>query len=579
MSYEVRNARPVDVLLISHFEDVGLFDTEVAPGPWLARANASGSGSAGRVKDARRERQAVYVDGQCYDLARFMSWVRYGSTRHYRRFDTHTMTHLCGTYFESFMLRSGYTLRHVNHATRFDLAALAEQIAPRYVMISTTFLPEPGAIGEVTQLVKALWPGIPVLLGGQILIEFAKIIPPHVFRDYLHQWDADAVVISARAESQLLAIVSHEPDELPGLQLAATWLRQRDGTYARNALPDVQAPIDEFAVHWDALNPDTLYPIVNMRTARSCSFRCAFCSHPANNGPFNPATLHMVRDELDRLAGHPVIRRVAFTDDTFNVPLKRFQAVLDLIAGRGLEWSCYFRCQNATEDIVKRMRDAGCSSVFLGVESIDDQVLKNMDKGGRKHHYDRGVGWLKKHGIATHANFVLGYPGAQLDCAERMIEWVDEHDVDFYCASPWYCSPATPVWRRRKEFGIVGRYYNWRHDTMTSTQAMELDAWAVGAARRSAFISETTSHSGWTAWFLLANGLSSDEIRTLMGLYNGLSGRDTDAETVRAMPEFATVKRLIEDARFPNAPDADLTMTPARSDEELASLDQVVPAH
>jgi hypothetical protein len=139
----------VDVLLVSYFEDIDRYHNDLADGPWRARASGFGGVSGGRVQDVRRARQAVTIDGRRYDLPRFMSWAMTGQTSDYRRYDAQTGTHLCGTYLESVLRRRGFSLRHVNHATRFDLAALADRVHPRYLFLSTTFLPEPTNIAEV----------------------------------------------------------------------------------------------------------------------------------------------------------------------------------------------------------------------------------------------------------------------------------------------------------------------------------------------------------------------------------------------------------------------------------------------
>ncbi|HHO52828.1 MAG TPA: radical SAM protein [Deltaproteobacteria bacterium] len=549
----------VDVLLVSYFEDVDRFHNDLVSGPWTERASGFGGVTGGRVQDARRERQAVRIDGERYDLARFMSWAVWGHTREYRRYDAQTGTHLCGTYLESVLRRRGFTLRHVNHATRFDLAALAERIEPRYLFLSTTFLPEPQNIGEVTKLMQRLWPGVPVILGGQILIEYSKTVPPAVFTHYLQGWGADAVVLSARAEAQSLAIVSSEPDQLPKLQLPVTWLRQADGSYTCSDAPDRAPTVDETAVHWHLLDPEHVYHLAGMRTARSCSFACAFCSHPANNGGFDPVEVATVEAELRWQRELGVVKRINFTDDTFNVPLRRFRKILDLLSRHGFEWGCYFRCQYADEDTVKAMADAGCRSVYLGIESLDDAVLANMDKKSRRQHYESGVRWLRRHGIATHANFVFGFPGEQPDCGERTLQWVDDHGIDFYCASPFYCSPATPVWGRRGGFGLTGRYWGWRHDTMDAHQAMAAEASVIGAGKHATWVSELVAHSGWTAWFMIANGMSIAGVKEVIGLYNDLCGRDGSAAAISAMPRLAEVRRLIQAGRFPQPPDATLT--------------------
>ena len=548
------------MLLVSYFEDIDRYHNDLGSGPWRKKAEGFGAVSGGRVQDERRMRQMVRIDGRRYDLARFCSLIAHGHTREYRRYDTHTGTHLCGTALESWMRVHGRSLRHVNHATRFDLAALSEQVRPRVLFLSTTFLPEPENIAQVAALMRRLWPGVPVILGGQVLVEYSKIVTPEIWRGYLAQWGADAVVVSSRGEVQALAIVESEPDRICDLDLPMTWVRTRDGSYRLGSGIDRPATVDETTVRWDLLDRRYVYHLAGMRTARSCAFSCSFCSHPANNGPLDTVDLARFEQELSWQRQLGVVRAINFTDDTFNVPLRRFQEILKILARHDLTWGCYFRCQYADEDTVKAMADAGCRSVYLGIEALDDEVLANMNKRSTREHYERGIEWLSRAKIATHANFVVGFPGDKPGCGSRIARWVDDCGVDFYCVSPFYCSPATPVWQERERFGLTGRYWAWRHHTMDAREAFEAEIEAIVSARRATYVSELVAHSGWSAWFFLANGLSIAETRAVLSLFGRLAGKDTPLSELSG-PEVEEARAILQRAALPSPPDADLLST------------------
>lgn len=547
----------IDALFLSYYEDIDRWHNDFGAersAPTGSRAPVIQKGASGdRTILARMARQSAGIDGGLYDFARFLSWTRYGHTREYRRYDAFTPIHLSGAYFESLLARNGYRAVHVNHVTRLDLEQLAREFAPRYLLLSTTFMTEMANILDALQHLRRLWPGVPIVLGGLVLVELEKSVDQATFVQFLRSWGADAYVISPRAEQQLLAILAHDASELSKLDLPATWVR-RDGDYVVGAGDDSGLAIDEHFVRWDELDPMRLYHLVHTRTARSCAFTCSFCSYFSNQGPLtleNPKTLE---EELRRLKATGVVRSIIFTDDTFNVPRRRFSELLDVLAKFDFEWYSFFRAQYADDDTAARMRDAGCRSVFLGIESLDDAVLKNMNKVATHDAYSKGIRELKRAGIACHANFIIGFPGDVPANTRKVIDFIDEHDVDFFCVTPWYCSPATPIWREREKYGVSGRFWQWSHATMNSEQAMELEENAILAPKRSVFMSELSAQSGWHEFLMYANGLSPAEAREVTRLFNSLGGRDTSSAVIRARDDFRRAEAILRAHPFADPP-------------------------
>ena len=138
----------------------------------------------------------------------------------------------------------------------------------------------------------------------------------------------------------------------------------------------------------------------------------------------------------------------------------------------------------------------------------------------------------------------------------RTIRFVDDYDVDFYCVSPWYCSPGTPVWEECEQLGVTGRDYKWRHATMDALQADELSREMIRMPQRSVFFTELTANCFWSQLLFYSNGFTSEEVRTLMRCYNAFMGRNTPAAELRASAEFAAMSRVLARHEMPPPPDA-----------------------
>lgn len=546
----------VDVLFFSYYGDLDRwhndFDSGVEAPPARAPHGAMDQTIMGRI-----ERQSVKLDGHTYDFSRFLSWARYGDTRQWRRFDAYTPTHLSGAFYESLLGSRGYSLRHVNYADRLIVQETAEHFSPRVVCFSTSFMVEVPTILDGLQRVRRAFPDAVLVVGGFMMEELLKDVGEVAFRRFLGAWGADACVVSAMGEYALLGLLEHlqTHDDLEGLELPATWIRSAAGY---EAPPDAKEPVMEMNdswVRWDELDTSQLYHTVHVRTARSCTFRCSFCSLFVIEGGQAFAQPQTLRNELERLARVGHVRSIVLTDDTFNVPHRRFRELLDVLEDFDFEWYAFYRSQFADEETGRMLLDSGCKGLFLGIESVNDQVLKNMNKATTLASYERGLEQLKKTRIPVHANFIVGFPGDRPEYAEQVVDFVDRWDLEFFSVSPWFCAPSTTITKERERFGIKGKYYNWSHDTMDSKTAIELEQWMIHQPRRAVYLSQLSSSQFWSEIMFYSNGYSAEELRTVVRAYNRFAGRDTPARAARVSTEVTRAQAVLGKREFPLPPD------------------------
>ena len=128
------------------------------------------------------------------------------------------------------------------------------------------------------------------------------------------------------------------------------------------------------------------------------------------------------------------------------------------VRGKGTEGRCGV-CRGCQRDacgacsLCKRGLFEECIDKFCSEEEtgrlkrahMKELYLKNMKKAATLKAYTRGTRMLKKHGIPCHANFIIGFPGDRPENTPKFIDFVDDEGIEFYYATPWFCSPATPI--------------------------------------------------------------------------------------------------------------------------------------
>jgi p-methyltransferase len=134
-------------------------------------------------------------------------------------------------------------------------------------------------------------------------------------------------------------------------------------------------------------------------------------------------------------------------------------------------WYSFFRCSNSDAEAFDLMQQSGCRGVFLGLESGDPRILKNMNKAADVNKYRDGIRQLKARGIATFASVIVGFPGETRQSVENTMAFLQETSPTFYRAETYYHYTNVPIHEKAGVFGIKGAGYSWRHDTMTWQEA------------------------------------------------------------------------------------------------------------
>jgi p-methyltransferase len=547
--------RTIDALFIAHYVDRDRWDNDGddlprEPTPARTRALRSALSDEQWMKDE----VDLVVDGKLYDFSRFLSWVRYGDTSEHARYDPFNMTLLAGSYYLDLLSRHGFEVRVANTVDRCQLGRLGREYDPRFVLLSTTLMFDaaetenvPGAVREI----RREWPDAAVILGGLMLVSYRNNLPQQAFLNLLRYYGADAYVVSAQGETPLLEILRR--GSLAGLILVpnipSTYLVSGNVVFGPPAKPEEALPFGD-PIRWSTL-PQTehLYHTVHMRTARSCAFKCAFCEYPINQGPLTLAPLEAVDAELRELTAQKAVRSVIFTDDTFNVPLRRFKELLKVLARYDLQWYSFFRPQYADPETARLMKESGCRAVFAGLESVDDRMLANMNKNAKADDYRRGIEELKRHDIQVHANFIVGFPGETEESARKISPFIDETGIDFFTVCTWAYIPSTPIGARAGEFAVEGMGVRWKHNTMTSAEAGTL-ARQIVSEQKSA-VHNAVRGEAWTEFLLYANGFDVGEVRSAIGCFDRFLGRDVPGDEIRSSAEYAGLRAVLARHEMP----------------------------
>jgi radical SAM PhpK family P-methyltransferase len=424
-------------------------------------------------------------------------------------------------YLGTYLFRRGLSFDYINafQEEKERLRELLLQHPVLTVAVTTTYYVSVFPILEIVGFIRQLAPQAKIIVGGPFIATKVRVSDA-ITLDYLFNTiGADVYVNSAQGEEALVNVVRAVKFKTP-LSGIKNIIFRADNEYVANPVHRENNRLSDNMVDWSLFDRHR-WNYALIRTTISCPFACAFCGFPEHAGKYQAASIEAINRELDSLEDGQSVKRIHFVDDTFNVPKERFKRLLaEMSRGRRrLRWHSQYRCQFADRETVRMMKESGCEGVFLGIESGNDGMLKNMNKKATVDEYKRGIEMLKEEGILTYASFIVGFPGETEETVADTIRFIDDTGVDFFRTQVWYCEQITPIWQQRRKFGLQGSNFEWSHDSMTSLQACDMVEEIFMGHRHSTWVPQYGFDFG-NIFQLLNHGLTFEEVAGFIRAFN-----------------------------------------------------------
>jgi len=149
-------------------------------------------------------------------------------------------------------------------------------------------------------------------------------------------------------------------------------------------------------------------------TSRGCPYACKFCVNKNLSGRrVRLRSAKNVVDELEHLVKNYHIDGFFIYDDSFGLNKKRSIDICDEIVNKKLKliWGCQARVNLISEDIIRKMKEAGCLQLEFGVESGSQKVLEQLRKQIKIEEVRSAFKLCKKYKMRTLSNFLINTPG------------------------------------------------------------------------------------------------------------------------------------------------------------------------
>ena len=359
-------------------------------------------------------------------------------------------------YLASVLRKEGFKVKIIDDAVeKLGLNKLLNKVKNALIVGITSTTPTFNAALKYAQKIKNRFPEIFVVLGGVHVTFMPYDALKHEFVD---------AVCTGEGEYTLKE-VAERVERGKTLEGIKGLIYKEDGKIIDNGKREPVQDLDSLPFPAYDLMPLDRYTVLGHRmehfpmiSSRGCPFGCRYCSSSLFMGrKFRARSAENVVDEVEWLVNEFKAQYIAFSDDTFTLNRKRVEEICREIVNRGIdvEWSCSSRVDTINRSILEKMKRAGCSAIYYGVESASPAILRYYKKKINLDMVEKAVKLTKEFGIMTICSFIIGSPYETKEDMKATLRFALKLDPDYAQFSILTPYPGTEIYEEAKEKGLL----------------------------------------------------------------------------------------------------------------------------
>lgn len=186
--------------------------------------------------------------------------------------------------------------------------------------------------------------------------------------------------------------------------------------------------------------PDIPKPFSIMITSRGCPFNCSYCLKVMMPEIYITRSPQNVVEEIKYLVNKFSVQGIYFQDWEFLINQKRVIEICDLIlqnpeySGLEFKWGCNARAPDINNEIVNKMKKAGCVRINIGFETGSQKILDLAQKNVKLEDFKKAINILKKYNINCGIYSILNLPGETKKTIAETEKFLADNKIQTMCA-------------------------------------------------------------------------------------------------------------------------------------------------
>jgi radical SAM superfamily enzyme YgiQ (UPF0313 family) len=203
-------------------------------------------------------------------------------------------------------------------------------------------------------------------------------------------------------------------------------------------------------------------PGTAISTSRGCVYQCSYCDRSVFKRGFRSNSAEYVYEHMRYLRECFGIRHVNIYDDLFTVNRKRIMSLCHRLAAEpvGIQFNCAVRVGYTDDELLERLREAGCLMISVGAESGDPKQLEHLKTGVTLEMIKDTVARIRAKGLRAKGLFMMGVVGDTEESIRKTSDFIIELGLDDMNMSKFTPFPGAPCWDTIRAEGTFEE--NWR---------------------------------------------------------------------------------------------------------------------
>lgn len=200
--------------------------------------------------------------------------------------------------------------------------------------------------------------------------------------------------------------------------------------------------------------------VTTMQTSRGCPFSCSYyCAYPLVQGKkWRARSPEHVLIEIEDIIKNHGIRKIFFRDATFTLNNAKTEVICNLIIQKKIDikWWCETRIDCLNPELMKKMKQAGCEGINIGIETGDPEVLESQAKIGLNiERIKEIVHSAREVGMRLHFLLMMGLPKETKESLYQTYKLTRDLHPDSKGVTLVTPYPGTPLYFEAKERGWI----------------------------------------------------------------------------------------------------------------------------
>lgn len=188
--------------------------------------------------------------------------------------------------------------------------------------------------------------------------------------------------------------------------------------------------------------------------SRGCFYNCAYCVYNVPN-KLQSKSPKKIMEEINYLKSNYKVEAILLKDEIALNPNKKvFNSQMEAIGKSNIFW----RGQTTsigTLDQLKLAKETGCLELSVGIETVDENVMKSINKTWQSEKIiNQFIENAKKVGIKIKICLILGLPGEPKNIVEKTINFIEKQKPDYVSLSGFCPMPGSPIYKNPEKYDI-----------------------------------------------------------------------------------------------------------------------------